>query len=184
MIAIMVYRRLQLEQSEIERRHQSGESFRSIARSLGITHQALAYHRRRWGMPKTRSPRTGTGPEHPSWKGGRYVEPVTGYIMVLAPREGRGHKYIQEHILVAEATLGRRLVPGEIVHHINAKRQDNRPENLWVFRSHSEHRKAHHTLSMIALRLFEHGDIEFSEGTYRLRAGNSLDVTLESADIE
>jgi hypothetical protein len=45
------------------------------------------------------------------------------------PRSGKG-SYVFEHILVMEEMLGRHLLPGENVHHLNGVKDDNRPENL------------------------------------------------------
>ena len=47
------------------------------------------------------------------------------------------------HRVVAEQMMGRPLRPGEIVHHINGDKRDNRTENLQVLSSQAEHRKLH-----------------------------------------
>lgn len=41
---------------------------------------------------------------------------------------GRG--YVKQHTLVMSQVIGRPLLPGESVHHINGLRSDNRIENL------------------------------------------------------
>ena len=74
------------------------------------------------------------GDKHPRWTGGKHID-QNGYIVVLTP-EGYPTKrsYILEHRLIIEQKIGRYLLPGENVHHINGIRTDNRPENLelWI----------------------------------------------------
>lgn len=63
-----------------------------------------------------------------------------GYIFLYMPDHHLANKagYVRQHRLVMENKLGRRLRPGEIVHHVNGVKDDNRPGNLMVA-TRSEH---------------------------------------------
>lgn len=88
--------------------------------------------------------------KNPNWRGGRSVA-SNGYVLI---RVGVGHHladvrgYAYEHRIVAEEKIGRQLLPGEQVHHINHNIQDNRPENLEVTASIAHHQVLHRRKGM------------------------------------
>ncbi|KKU10799.1 MAG: hypothetical protein UX13_C0003G0011 [Candidatus Woesebacteria bacterium GW2011_GWB1_45_5] len=66
------------------------------------------------------------------------------------------------HILNAEAKYGRRLIKGEIVHHIDGNRQNNKKENLSIL-TRTNHAKHHNQLDKIAYRLIEKGMVIYTD---------------------
>lgn len=77
------------------------------------------------------------GQKPATFKGWRLTKPRENsheYKQIFIPdhpdSDSRG--YVREHRLVAEKKIDRRLLKSEIVHHINGKTLDNRPENLEV----------------------------------------------------
>lgn len=80
----------------------------------------------------------------PSEFGGHKKRRTDGYISIYFPSHPKATKdgYVMEHILVMEQKIGRYLRNGEVVHHINKNRCDNRVENLIVM-TKSEHTSMH-----------------------------------------
>lgn len=68
-----------------------------------------------------------------------------GYIQVYELEHPYANKdgYVMEHRLVMEEVLGRYIKENEVIHHINRNRKDNRPENLMIFSSISDHMRYH-----------------------------------------
>lgn len=70
-----------------------------------------------------------------------------GYRLIKAPIGHPGadsHGYVREHRLILESKIARYLEPGEVAHHRNHDKLDNRPENLELMRL-GEHTSHHHT---------------------------------------
>lgn len=100
----------------------SGLSMPKVAEQFGCTMPTVVRALRKTGTP-SRSLSDGKSLAHRGNKG-----KVNGYTTVTADKYARK----LEHILIAEAALGRKLKKGECVHHINQNRSDNRRENLLI----------------------------------------------------
>jgi len=84
------------------------------------------------------------------WKGGKKKD-SQGYIHLLKPEHPFSDikGYILEHRIIMEQKIGRYLNSKEVIHHINGIKNDNRIENLRLFRNDIEHRKYHRHLKKL-----------------------------------
>ena len=64
------------------------------------------------------------------WKGGRVM--INNYWYIYKPEHPNSTKkgYVAEHVFIMSKKLGRALNKGEVVHHRNKNKEDNRIENL------------------------------------------------------
>lgn len=67
-------------------------------------------------------------------------------ISKLGKGEGKTYEKtygVHTHRIEAEKMIGRKLLPGEVVHHIDEDKRNNIHSNLMVFSSQAEHAKHH-----------------------------------------
>ena len=113
-----------------------------------------------------------------------------GYIMLTLDNGRR----VLEHRYVMEVVLGRKLLRGEVVHHRNKIRSDNRRENLelMTWKSHSTHHANEKPSREVVLRCKCGKEFSLRERTYkyRLKANSTIScsrrcgATKESPDME
>lgn len=129
-----------IERNKSEQGRAASSRVGSYKRTNRIRKKQSDSARSHW-TPEMRKTREREG--NPAWTGGRVYH--SGYIFILMPEHPRANNrgYVAEHILVAEKKLGRPILRGEVVHHDNEIKDDNRPENLIVM-TPEEHMRIHH----------------------------------------
>lgn len=73
---------------------------------------------------------------------------------------------IREHVLVMEQSLGRALEKGEVVHHIDGDKRNNRLQNLQLM-SVDEHNACHAANDSLVLHLYRQGIMGYNRETKR-----------------
>lgn len=152
-----------VNKEELASLYRAGMSIPDLSRTTGMPKSNIRYRLKKMGALRTRTEAVRLaamqgkiGPEHRGkprtftsehckkiseaklGKGKGLSKKPNGYLEItLGENKGRGL-----HRVVVEKTLGRKLDAGEVVHHINGVRDDNRPENLEVM-TRGEHARLH-----------------------------------------
>ena len=79
------------------------------------------------------------GENNSKWKGGAYQNANGRWIIYIDGIKYKRARYI------AMKCLGRELLKGETVHHINGIKSDDKPENLYLFATRGKHTSYHFT---------------------------------------
>ncbi|KKM76875.1 hypothetical protein LCGC14_1375730 [marine sediment metagenome] len=103
-----------------------------VNRNLSEAQYVAVKHRRAQGIRNT-------GSGNAQWKGGRVKNNFGYWSLQLKPEDtyysmAQASGYVLEHRLIMAEHFKRPLTSKELVHHLNGIRDDNRPENLELWK--------------------------------------------------
>lgn len=128
------------EARTILRMAREGNLSSEIADAVGKTPKAVQKFFRRYSFPNLHNVCPREQDEQPMWKGG--IKIVKGYAYLRVkdhPSKSKHGGYVAVHRLVMEQKIGRFLLTGEVVDHIDGDTMNNHPDNLRVFENNAEH---------------------------------------------
>ena len=106
---------------------------------------------------------------------------INGYTLIKSydhPNKN-SHNDVLEHILVMSNKIGRAIKKGEIVHHKDFVRDNNKISNLWLYKNISEHGKCTKTIFKLVKELMKMKIIEFKNGEYAIKRRSAKAVSGE-----
>ena len=144
----------------LEKSYTEGMSMRDISEKIGITPSGVRKYFVKYGIQRRNNAGyASVDPSFsPNWKGGRNLK-KDGYVEIKVPNHPNANKrgYIYEHQYVVEKYIGRYLLKGEVVHHIDKNKSNNDISNLLLL-TNSEHIKLHSILKKAEKRMQKGGD--------------------------
>lgn len=112
--------------------------------------------------------RKDAGKNHHNWKGGK-ISKGDGYIGIWYPEHERADSqgYVYEHTLVYQKNTGKLPQKGEVIHHIDLDKHNNKFENLYLC-GYIEHTTLHRSIDKLMKILLQRKIIRFNNGKYEL----------------
>lgn len=154
-----------LNEEQVREMYEGREmTMQEIADELVCPPSRVARTMKAYGISSRRAiPRSkiNSGDQNPNWKGGRHMLSGT-YVWIHFPAHpcANGSGYVAEHVAVAYEKYGYAAPPGHVVHHINMRHTDNRPENL-VYMPKRLHHMVHRQFEQVVPILLERGILTF-----------------------
>lgn len=155
-----------------------GWCLRQLAEKYGCSRQCMLDRMREHGIPRL-PPYSMPGEMNGKWKGGRMID-SDGYVLIHRPDHPHCtvHGYVREHRLAMEKKLRRYLLPGEVVHHVDGDKKNNKIANLRLFARNSDHLR--HELTGRVPNWSEEAKRRIREGVLRSVANRRASIQKKS----